>query len=96
NSGASHIRPIIESVISGRRESKMEYVTVKYYRKRNVFMDGNSTGKTNETLRVEEGTHKFDLGEPKNYSPGFRKTKVMNTTQIKPMEITFSPVKEAP
>ena len=74
----------------------MEYVTVKYYRKRNVFMDGNSTGKTNGTLRVEEGTHKFDLGEPKNYSPSFCRIKVTNTTQIEPMEITFSPVKKAP
>jgi len=59
-------------------------------------MDGNSTGKTNETLRIEEGTHIFDLGEPKNYSPRFRRAKVTNTTQIKPMEIAFSPVKEAP
>jgi len=74
----------------------MEYVKVNYYRKRNVFMDGNSTGKTNETLRVEEGTHKFDLGEPMNYSPSFCRAKVMDTTQIKPMEITFTPVKAAP
>jgi hypothetical protein len=73
----------------------MEYVIVKYYRKRNVFMDGNQNGKTNETLRVQEGTHKFDLGKNKNYSPGFRRVKVTNTTQIKPMEIKFSPVKEA-
>ena len=73
----------------------MEYVFVNYYRKRNVFMDGNLTGKTKETLRVEEGTHKFDLGEPKNYSPSFRKVKVMETTQIEPMDITFSPVEEA-
>lgn len=74
----------------------MEYVIITYYRKRNAFMDGNAIGKTNETLRVEEGTHKFDLGEPKNYTPGFRRVKVMDTSQIKPMEIRFSPVKEEP
>lgn len=74
----------------------MEFVIVKYYRKRNVFMDGNPNGKTNETLRVEEGTHKFDLGGHKNYSPVFIKARVMNTTQIKPMEIEFFPVEEAP
>lgn len=74
----------------------MEYVIVSYYRNRNVTMDGNPAGKTNETLRVEAGTHRFDLGEPKNYSPGFRKAKVTGTTQIKPIEISFAPIKEAP
>ena len=74
----------------------MEYVIVTYYRKRNVFMDGSPAGKTNETLRVEAGTHRFDLGEPKNYSPGFRKAKVTGTSQIKPMTVSFTPVQEAP
>jgi hypothetical protein len=72
----------------------MEYVYVRYYRKRNVFMDGNLLGKTNKTLRVGEGTHKFDLGEKKNYTPNFHKVRVMHTSQMKPMEITFAPVKE--
>jgi hypothetical protein len=74
----------------------MEYVTVKYYRKRNVFMDGDVIGSTNETLRVQEGTHKFHLGEKKNYTPDFQKVKIMNTTQMLPMEIRFSPVTEVP
>jgi len=73
----------------------MEYVNVRYYRKRNVFMDGNLLGKTNETLRVDEGTHRFDLGENKNYTPAFRKVQVTDTSPMKPMEIHFSPVKEA-
>lgn len=68
----------------------MEYVFIKYFRSRNVFMDGNYLGKTNKTLRVEKGKHRFDLGVPKNYRPHFRKKSVKETTQILPMEVEFT------
>lgn len=71
----------------------MEYVVVKYYRKRNVFMDGNLVGKTGETLMVQEGTHRFELGQPINYTPSFRKAQVTSTIATDPMQISFSPTK---
>ena len=71
----------------------MEYVVVEYYRKRNVFMDGNLVGKTGETLMVQEGTHRFELGQPKNYAPAFRKAQVTGTIATDPMLLTFSPTK---
>lgn len=73
----------------------MEYVVVKYYRKRNVFMDGNLVGKTGETLMVQEGTHRFDLGQPKNYTPTYRKASVTATISTDPMTVTFAPAEAA-
>lgn len=73
----------------------MEYVIVNYYRKRSVFMDGNLVGKTGETLMVQEGTHRFDLGQPKNYTPSFRKKQVTDTISTDPMPISFSPSEAA-
>lgn len=67
----------------------MEYLFVKYFRSRNAFLDGQKIGKTNETLRVEKGTHKVDLGEPKNYCPKFTEIQIEDTTQISPKEIEF-------
>ena len=63
---------------------------IKYFRSRNVFMDGHLLGKTNKTLRVEKGKHRFDLGVPNNYTPQFRKRTVKDTTQILPMEVEFT------
>ncbi len=73
----------------------MEYVVVKYYRKRNVFMDGHLVGKTGETLMVQEGTHRFDLGQPINYAPSFRKAQVTDTIATEPMPISFAPAEVA-
>jgi hypothetical protein len=68
----------------------MEYVFIKYFRSRNVFMDGNFLGKTSETLRVEKGKHRFDLGVPKNYTPHLKKITVKDTTQILPEEVELT------
>ncbi len=67
----------------------IQYVKVNYFRSRNVYVDGEKSGKTNKIIRVDEGTHEFDLGEPKNYSPTKYKKKVKGTTAIKPMELDF-------
>ena len=67
----------------------MEFIVVKYFRSRNVYLDGNLIGKTNQTLRVEEGTHLVDLGQPDNFTPASQKIRVTGTTQILPLEIEF-------
>ena len=68
----------------------MEYVKVVYPTNRLAFIDGEKGGITNDVLRVEAGTHVFDLGNQKNYEPQSRKVKVERTTVLKPMEIVFS------
>jgi hypothetical protein len=56
-------------------------------------MDGELIGKTNKTLRVEKGTHSFDLGEPKNHAPESVKRSVTDTTRILPLELEFTYVR---
>lgn len=67
----------------------MEFIIVRYVRKRKVFIDGEETGTTGERLRVEEGTHTINLGDPRDYAPKWRRPTVTGTTSIKPMEIAF-------
>lgn len=68
----------------------MEYVKVVYPTNRFAFIDGEKGGITNDVLRVEAGTHVFDLGNQKNYEPQSREVEVEGTTVLKPMEIVFS------
>ena len=67
----------------------MEYIVVTYPEKRTVFIDGEETGSTNTTLRVDEGTHNIHLGEPRDYEPKWRRPTVTGTTSTKPMEVLF-------
>ncbi len=71
----------------------LQYVRVKYYRSRNVYIDGVKNGKSNTILRVDAGTHVFDLGPKPNYSPPSIRKKVSGTTAIRPLELRFEPVK---
>jgi hypothetical protein len=67
----------------------MEYLYVKYFRSRYVFLDGNRLGRTNKSLRVEAGSHRVDLGEVKNYAPEFHDIAISGTTQAFPMRVEF-------
>ena len=58
----------------------MEHVVVRYHEERNVYIDGQPAGKTNETLMMEEGHHLFDLGEPKDYLPESREVAISETS----------------
>lgn len=66
-----------------------EFIQVLYPASRDVFVDGELEGKTNETLRVERGTHTVNLGDPRDYAPKWRRPQVKNTSPIKPMEVRF-------
>jgi len=68
----------------------MEFVVVHYQDERDVYINGQMTGKTNETLVVGEGHQKFDLGLPKDYEPLSQEVLVENTTEITPLEIKFT------
>jgi len=68
----------------------MEYIIVSFPTDRFVYIDGDKGGRTNEVLRVEAGTHEFDLGNPKNFEPGLQEVVVEETTVLQPMEIVFS------
>jgi hypothetical protein len=70
----------------------MEWVKVNYAESRDVFIDHQKSGKTNMKLIVGEGTHDFDLGDPKDYCPLTQKRTVTGTTEEFPMQIDFEKV----
>jgi hypothetical protein len=67
----------------------MEYVKVTFPTSRLVYIDGEEGGNTNEPLRVDAGTHVFELGNLANYRPASRKVMVKDTTALEPLEIAF-------
>lgn len=68
----------------------MEYVKVTFPTKRLVYVDGEHNGSTNEVLRVDAGTHRFELGTLYNFQPRFRDELVENTTVLEPLEVAFT------
>jgi hypothetical protein len=72
----------------------MEYVKVTFPTDRFVYIDDEQNGRTNEVLRVDEGTHVFDLGPYANYRPASRKVAVKDTTQIEPLKIAFHRIED--
>jgi hypothetical protein len=69
----------------------MEFVRINFPNERTVFIDGQDNGKTNTILRVDPGTHHFDLGDPQNYSPAFQDKLIEGTSALEPLELDFSP-----
>jgi hypothetical protein len=67
----------------------MEYVKVTFPTNRLVYIDGEQNGYTNDVLRVDAGTHIFELGNLYNFRPSFRKVLVEDTTVLEPLEIPF-------
>jgi hypothetical protein len=67
----------------------MEHVIVTYPTGRLVYIDGEESGSTNEVLKVDAGTHVFELGHLQNYRPASRKVTVQDTTVLEPLEIPF-------
>jgi hypothetical protein len=70
----------------------MEFVRVTFGTTRSVRVDGAVRGQTNDIIRMQAGTHSFDLGTPKDYSPSRIMTQVTGTSLPSPMVITFTPM----
>jgi len=70
----------------------MEYVKVTFPTDRKVYIDDEDNGNTNEVLRVDAGTHVFDLGPLANYKPASRKVTLADdtTTVLEPLVIAFT------
>ncbi len=68
----------------------MEYVIVRFPTNRFVYINDEQNGKTNDVLRVGEGTHKFDLGSLKNYEPESQTVTVSDTSVLDPLEVVFT------
>jgi len=67
----------------------IEFVKVTFPTDRFVYVDDEKNGRTNDVIRVDTGTHIFDLGNLPNYRPAQRKVVVQDTTVLDPMVIAF-------
>ena len=72
----------------------VQYLVVRYDRRRRVFIDSKKSGFTNSKLRVSKGVHKVELGEPANFSPRSRRPDVKGTSVGNPMVIEFERIEE--
>lgn len=70
-------------------ERAIEYVLVKFPDDRPVYIDSEKNGRTNEVLRVDTGTHMFDLGPEADYLPASYKVIVKDTTVLVPLVLEF-------
>lgn len=67
----------------------MEYLLVHFPRPRRVVVDNEFNGRTEELIELEAGTHTVALGPPYNFSPTFRKVRLVDTSAQTPREIHF-------
>lgn len=67
----------------------MEYVIVTFPTDRLVYIDDEKSGRTNEVLRVDAGTHSFSLGPVANYRPASRDVTLEDTTPLEPRVVAF-------
>jgi hypothetical protein len=67
----------------------MEFVKVTFPTRRLVYIDEEENGYTNQVLRVERGTHVFELGNVDNFRPASRTVMVRDTSVLEPLEIPF-------
>jgi hypothetical protein len=68
----------------------LEYVIVTFPTQRLVYIDGERSGLTAEVLRVNTGTHVFDLGRYANYEPASHEVLIAGTTIFSPIQIVFT------
>jgi hypothetical protein len=73
-------------------EESMEHVIVRFPESRIVLIDGEEGGLTNRRIRVNEGKHTFNLAEPKDYTPQWRRPTVTGTNPVKPLEVIFEKI----
>ncbi|WKE65860.1 hypothetical protein PVT67_00970 [Gallaecimonas kandeliae] len=67
----------------------MEYVVVSFPGSREVLIDEQPNGATNEVLRVGAGRHSFSLGGQPDFSPQAVTATISNTSVLQPKVITF-------
>ena len=74
----------------------MEYVVVDFPDRREVLVDGCAVGYSREPngdvnqLRIDEGTHRFRLRGPDNYTPLWLTVDVFDTNVNDPLTIVFT------
>lgn len=71
----------------------MEYLLVNFPDDKEVLIDANLQGRTNETIEVEKGTHIISLkSPPQNFRPKQKKIVLAETSPLTPQEVTFAKI----
>lgn len=71
----------------------MEYLLVNFPEDREVLVDREVQGRTNETIEVEKGAHIISLKTPPDdFLPRQKKITLAGTSAITPREVTFAKI----
>jgi hypothetical protein len=73
----------------------MEFAIVIFPTIRGVNVDDAPMGQTCDILRLQRGTHIFDLGFPENYSPKNQRITLTGTSFERPRAVVFTQVSRA-
>lgn len=68
----------------------MEFMIVHFRESRRVLIDGNESGWTEETLRVDEGLHTVTLAGPSAFDPVHYRIYLSDTTEVRPQGVYFA------
>ena len=66
-----------------------QYLLVRCSQDRSVLVDGTNQGKTNETIELDGGSYSVTLDPATGCQPPSHDVTLLNTTIIKPCEVTF-------
>jgi len=72
----------------------MGYLLVKYQSERDVFVDDEQCGKTNDPFETDDGKHKISLGPGDLYRPLMQKVVVQGEPYENPKTIQFVRLQE--
>jgi hypothetical protein len=70
----------------------LEYLVVRYHRRRKVMIKDKVVGFTNELIELEGGPYTIKLGLPPNYRPSSRRVDLQNTAPLAPKTVSFEPI----
>ena len=69
-----------------------EYLTVSFPHPREVLINGESLGETNELLSLEGGKYKVSLNPPSDFTPPEQEIDLRNTSAMNPLEVEFQEI----
>ena len=64
-------------------------IKFKFLEDRDLMVDGEKQGTTNQLIELAAGTHTITLGPPEDFSPKMMKIVLKDTTVISPREVRF-------
>ena len=67
-------------------------IKFKFLANRELMVDGENQGTTNQTVELTRGTHTIALGPPQDFTPKTMKIVLKDTTVISPMEVRFEKI----